>query len=195
MTYALSKFVSIPSVSSYPEYAEDCRQAAIWLRKCLGQLGARTTLVSHELFSVFILHNSVYSSCQQAKERILWSWGLSAGPRPIVRNLGYSSMGKNYNYLLCLSLSFFSVRSHYDVISAPVDGWDSDPFTLTGRNGYWYGRGVTDDKGPILATACAAAELLARRALGLDLIFLIEGEEECGSSGFNDAIQRHKVRL
>jgi di- and tripeptidase len=88
-------------------------------------------------------------------------------------------------------LTVFS--SHYDVISAPADGWDFDPFTLTGRNGYLYGRGVTDDKGPILATACAAAELLARRALGLDLIFLIEGEEECGSFGFNDAIQRHKV--
>jgi di- and tripeptidase len=54
---------------------------------------------------------------------------------------------------------------------------------------------VTDDKGPILATACAAAELLARRALDLELIFLIEGEEECGSFGFNDAVQRHKVGL
>jgi len=86
------------------------------------------------------------------------------------------------------------MRSHYDVIPAPAEGWDSDPFTLTGRNGYLYGRGVTDDKGPILATACAAAELLARRALDLELIFLIEGEEECGSSGFGDAVQRHKVR-
>jgi di- and tripeptidase len=86
------------------------------------------------------------------------------------------------------------VRSHYDVIPAPADGWDSDPFALTGRNGYLYGRGVTDDKGPIIATAFAAAELLARRALNLDLVFLIEGEEECGSFGFSDAVQRHKVR-
>lgn len=66
---------------------------------------------------------------------------------------------------------------------------------MTGRNGYLYGRGVTDDKGPIIAVACAAAELLTRRALGIDLIFLIEGEEECGSVGFGEAFKKHKVRL
>ena len=84
---------------------------------------------------------------------------------------------------------------HYDVISAPRDGWNTDPFTVTGRNGYLYGRGVTDNKGPIMAAACAAAELLRKRALGVDLVFLIEGEEEVGSAGFMDAVSAHKVRL
>ena len=46
MIYALSKFVSIPSVSSSNTHREDCRQAAIWLRKCLHQLGADASLVS-----------------------------------------------------------------------------------------------------------------------------------------------------
>lgn len=46
MLYALSKFISIPSVSDSPQYREDCRQGAIWLKKCLNQLGAsRSTLV------------------------------------------------------------------------------------------------------------------------------------------------------
>lgn len=85
------------------------------------------------------------------------------------------------------------LERHYDVISAPTEGWISDPFTLTGRNGYLYGRGVTDNKGPILAAAFAAAELLSRRALGLDLVFLIEGEEECGSTGFGAAVRKYKV--
>lgn len=84
-------------------------------------------------------------------------------------------------------------RRHYDVIPAPPEGWHSAPFTLTGRNGYLHGRGVTDDKGPIIAVACAAAELLSRRALEVDLIFLIEGEEETGSHGFRAAVQKHKV--
>lgn len=84
--------------------------------------------------------------------------------------------------------------SHYDVISAPANGWASDPFVLCGRNGYLYGRGITDDKGPMMAVACAAAELLSRRALGVDLVFLVEGEEECGSTGFREAVRRHKVR-
>lgn len=84
---------------------------------------------------------------------------------------------------------------HYDVISAPPEGWNSEPFVLTGRNGYIYGRGVTDNKGPILAVACAAASLLSRRALGLDLVFLIEGEEESGSAGFADTVRKHKVGI
>jgi acetylornithine deacetylase/succinyl-diaminopimelate desuccinylase-like protein len=59
-------------------------------------------------------------------------------------------------------------------------GWESDPFKLTARNGYLYARGVADDKGPVLATACAAADLLRARKLGVDLLFLVEGEEETG---------------
>lgn len=58
MTYALSKFVSIPSVSSDPNHREDCRQAAIWLKKCLNQLGAQSALVN-------LLNSSFpFSSCK-----------------------------------------------------------------------------------------------------------------------------------
>jgi len=78
------------------------------------------------------------------------------------------------------------------VIAASSRGWTSDPFTLTGRNGYLYGRGATDNKGPIMAVACAAADLLSRRALELDLVLLIEGEEEAGSGGFAEAVRRNK---
>lgn len=84
-------------------------------------------------------------------------------------------------------------RRHYDVVAAPPVGWTSPPFSLQGRNGYLYGRGVTDNKGPIIAVACAAADLLSRRALKVDLVFLVEGEAECGSVGFKDAVQKHKV--
>lgn len=80
------------------------------------------------------------------------------------------------------------------MISAPPEGWESDPFRLTARNGYLYGRGVADDKGPVLAVACAAADLLRARKLGVDLLFLVEGEEETGSGGFVDAVRRHKAR-
>ena len=83
---------------------------------------------------------------------------------------------------------------HYDVIAAPSDGWSSDPYTLTGRNGYFYGRGATDNKGPILAVACAAYELLSQRALECDLVFLVEGEEEAGSTGFSESVKKFKVR-
>lgn len=51
---------------------------------------------------------------------------------------------------------------------------------------------MTDDKGPIIAIACAAADLVVQRALGVDLVFLIEGEEEVGSAGFGETVKRHK---
>ena len=83
--------------------------------------------------------------------------------------------------------------SHYDVISARGTSWESDPFTLSARNGYLYGRGVTDNKGPIMAVACAAADLLKRRALELDVVMLLEGEEEAGSRGFMETVRKKKV--
>lgn len=84
------------------------------------------------------------------------------------------------------------VDRHYYVISAPSDSWNTDPFTLSGRDGYLYGRGATDNKGPIMAMAAATAELLRKRQLGVDVVFLIEGEEETGSSGFGEAIKKYK---
>ncbi|KAH0832219.1 glutathione degradosome [Lanmaoa asiatica] len=159
MTYALSTFVSIPSVSSDPLHLEDCRQAAIWLKKCLHQLGAESTL----------LPTGEHGS-------------------PLVLSTFHGMQGKHPKHRILF-------YGHYDVISAPRDGWDSDPFTVTGRNGYLYGRGTTDNKGPIMAVACAAAELLRKRALSVDLVFLIEGEEEAGSPGFMDAVSAHKSQI
>ncbi|KAF8635795.1 hypothetical protein AX15_000002 [Amanita polypyramis BW_CC] len=156
MTFALSKFVSIRSISSIPSHREDCRQAAVWLKKCLSQLGARAKLISTgEGNNPLIL--ATFNGTKRARTK----------PR----------------------LLFYA---HYDVVAVSGKGWESDPFKLTGRNGYLYGRGVTDDKGPIMAVAFAAAELLSRKALELDLVFLIEGEEEFGSRGFEGAVREHK---
>jgi di- and tripeptidase len=108
-------------------------------------------------------------------------------------NLGFSFTGTlhtiHYSFDQVLTLPI----SHYDVISARGPAWESDPFTLSARNGYLYGRGVTDNKGPIMAIACAAADLLRRKALELDLVMLLEGEEEAGSGGFMETVKRKKV--
>ncbi|KAI5807338.1 hypothetical protein DFH27DRAFT_315009 [Peziza echinospora] len=84
---------------------------------------------------------------------------------------------------------------HYDVIPAELqsnDEWVTDPFELTGVNGYLYGRGVSDNKGPCLAALFAAGELVQEQALTSDIVFLIEGEEESGSRGFANAVRRNK---
>ena len=83
---------------------------------------------------------------------------------------------------------------HYDVIPAENEHgkWNHDPFTLTGEGGYLYGRGVSDNKGPIMAAIYAAHELAKEQSLDADIIFLIEGEEESGSRGFEKAVQAKK---
>ncbi|ORY17481.1 hypothetical protein BCR34DRAFT_474887 [Clohesyomyces aquaticus] len=83
---------------------------------------------------------------------------------------------------------------HYDVIPAENEQgkWKHDPFTLTGEGGYLYGRGISDNKGPIMAAIYAAHELANEQSLGSDIIFLIEGEEESGSRGFAEAIRSKK---
>ena len=83
---------------------------------------------------------------------------------------------------------------HYDVVAANDDdqNWISDPFEMRGINGYLYGRGVSDNKGPVMAAIYAVADLVVERKLESDIVFLIEGEEECGSRGFESAIKRNK---
>ncbi|SPO26276.1 related to DUG2 - putative di- and tri-peptidase [Ustilago trichophora] len=83
---------------------------------------------------------------------------------------------------------------HYDCIAAE-GSWTSDPFTLDGRDGYLYGRGVSDNKGPILAAGCAVHQLLSTRKLYSDVVFVIEGEEENGSVGFVEAVRRYKAEI
>lgn len=82
---------------------------------------------------------------------------------------------------------------HYDVIAAgDADNWDTDPYCMTAMDGYLYGRGVSDNKGPILASVFAAAQLFQNSELENDVLFLIEGEEECGSIGFQSMIEKHR---
>lgn len=83
---------------------------------------------------------------------------------------------------------------HYDVIAAENEHrkWKHDPFTLTGEGGYLYGRGASDNKGPIMAAIYAAHELANEQSLDSDIIFLIEGEEESGSRGFEKAVRARK---
>ena len=71
---------------------------------------------------------------------------------------------------------------HYDVVDAQYDPaeWHAEPFQLHPLNGYLYGRGVTDNKAPILAALYAVADLARHGTLTCNVVFLIEGEEEAG---------------
>lgn len=56
---------------------------------------------------------------------------------------------------------------HLDVQPAlKEDGWDTEPFILTEKDGKLFGRGSTDDKGPVL---CWIHALQAYKAIGIDI--------------------------
>lgn len=84
---------------------------------------------------------------------------------------------------------------HYDVVDAEYDSanlsstWNHDPFTLQALSGFLYGRGVTDNKGPILAAIYAVADLVQQNSLSCNVTFLLEGDEEAGSRGFRQTVQ------
>ncbi|KAI9847123.1 MAG: Cys-Gly metallodipeptidase [Thelocarpon superellum] len=84
------------------------------------------------------------------------------------------------------------VYGHYDVQPAlKDDGWATEPFELTiDANGRMYGRGSTDDKGPVLGWLNAIeAHQKARIDFPVNLLMCFEGMEEYGSEGLDDFIQ------
>ncbi|MBI4616516.1 MAG: M20/M25/M40 family metallo-hydrolase [Planctomycetes bacterium] len=89
------------------------------------------------------------------------------------------------------------VYGHYDVQpAAREDGWEGDPFTLAERDGLLVGRGVSDDKAPVLALVKAVAAF-TRSGIGFPVRFkfLIEGEEETGSPNLDALVSERLERL
>ena len=73
-----------------------------------------------------------------------------------------------------------------------TNSWKSDPFELQAINGILYGRGTSDNKGPVLAALYAVADVVRKDLLEIDIVFLIEGEEESGSRDFAKVVKEHK---
>ncbi len=99
-------------------------------------------------------------------------------------------------YIVDESLPTCLIYGHYDVQPADLkDGWQSDPFTLTERDGRIYARGAVDNKGQIVAVVSAIFELISSGNLGYNVVFIVEGEEEVGSVGMEKFIRENKDLL
>jgi acetylornithine deacetylase/succinyl-diaminopimelate desuccinylase-like protein len=72
---------------------------------------------------------------------------------------------------------------HYDVVPPGSDrSWDSPPFVPVKRGRFMYGRGASDDKGPLLTQLSAVqAWATAHGQPPVNVLCLYEGEEEVGS--------------
>ena len=88
------------------------------------------------------------------------------------------------------------VYGHYDVMPVdPVELWDSPPFKPEVRDGKIYARGADDDKGQAYMQAKAFELMVRTGTLPCNVKFMIEGEEEVGSSNLPEFLHQYKDML
>ncbi|MCI0386027.1 dipeptidase [Streptomyces sp. CNQ085] len=86
--------------------------------------------------------------------------------------------------------------AHYDV-QPPLDeaAWLSPPFTLTERDGRWYGRGAADCKGGFIMHLLALRALKADGGVPVNVKVIAEGSEEMGMGGLELYAEAHPELL
>ncbi|GME90356.1 unnamed protein product [[Candida] boidinii] len=165
----LEELVSFKTVSKNPElFLNESRSCANYIRRLCKSLGAKISNLLPVENGNPVVH--VEFQANKINENVNNNNNFKNGLNP--RILWYG---------------------HYDVIEVEdYQQWSSDPFKLNALNGYLYGRGVTDNKGPLVASLLAVAELFEKNELTSDVVFLIEGEEESGSFGFQKVVNNYK---
>jgi len=82
------------------------------------------------------------------------------------------------------------IYGHFDVQPpAPLELWESPPFELAERDGWYYARGIADDKGQLFTLLKAAQLLQQQGALPVNLRIACDGEEEIGGHSIVDFIR------
>ncbi|KAF5292126.1 hypothetical protein FQA39_LY14081 [Lamprigera yunnana] len=160
----LREAVAIKSISGIEEFRKDTYQMVDWTANRLQQMGIEVSLQN---IGIQILPN-----------------GKSISLPPVL----FGSLGNSVNKkTIC-------IYGHLDVTPAKVeDGWHSNPFQLTERDGKLYGRGSSDDKGPVL---CWLHAIEGYQKIGKDipvnLKFIFESMEESGSEGLEQLLIKEK---
>ena len=94
------------------------------------------------------------------------------------------------------ALPTIMVYGHYDVQPAdPLNLWDSPPFEPVIKDEKIYARGSADDKGQMYMHVKAFEYMMRENKLPCNVKFLIEGEEEVGSSNLADYCIANKDAL
>jgi acetylornithine deacetylase/succinyl-diaminopimelate desuccinylase-like protein len=109
------------------------------------------------------------------------------GPNPRKGNLVARYRGTGHRKPMLL-------LAHLDVVEARREDWSLDPFKFTERDGYFYGRGSTDDKA---MAAVWVATLIRFQQEGYlpdrDLIVALTADEEAGDyNGVDWLIKTHR---
>lgn len=95
---------------------------------------------------------------------------------------GYAEIGEGEKLI--------GILGHLDVVPAG-NGWESDPFKMTIKDDVIYGRGVMDDKGPVVANMIALKILKQLKPNLKSRVRLIMGcDEERGSSCLKHYVEK-----
>ena len=85
---------------------------------------------------------------------------------------------------------------HYDVQPPdPLELWTSGPFEPVVKDGKIYARGACDDKGQVFMHVKALEAMVKTNTLPCNVKFIIEGEEEVGSSNLGAFLEANKEKL
>ena len=88
------------------------------------------------------------------------------------------------------------VYGHYDVQpSVPDELWNTPPFEPTIKDGNIYARGACDDKGQFYMHLKAFETMMQTDTLHCNVKFMIEGEEEIGSTNLGIYVKEYKEKL
>jgi len=167
------------------------RRAPIWALALLvapGGLRAQTSpdnraarAVFAELIGINTTHDHGSTTpAARAVARRLLAAGFPAndvvigGPHPARQNLVARLRGSGARKPILL-------LAHLDVVEARREDWSLDPFTLTERDGYFYGRGTSDIKDMAAIFVQTLIRLKREKApLDRDVILALTADEEGG---------------
>lgn len=94
------------------------------------------------------------------------------------------------------SLPTVLVYGHYDVQpSVPDELWTTPAFEPAVRDGKIYARGACDDKGQMYMHIKAFEAMMQTGTLACNVKFMIEGEEEVGSTNLGIYVKNNKEKL
>jgi acetylornithine deacetylase/succinyl-diaminopimelate desuccinylase-like protein len=87
--------------------------------------------------------------------------------------------------------------NHYDVQPVePLELWDDDPFSGKIKGNKIFGRGSADDKGELITRIKAVESFLKNTGdVPCNIKFVIEGEEETGSTNITTYLKKYKEKL
>ena len=83
----------------------------------------------------------------------------------------------------------FGITAHVDVVPVEKE-WQDEAFNMVEKDGFLYGRGVSDDKGPLVASLYAMKAIKESGAkLNKNVRLILGLDEETGKSGIKEYIE------